>query len=344
MRVFVAARQALLMFQERAGYWTVERPLPVPEPLCLAADPAQPNRVYCGTGAQGLWHSDDAGDTWRAVGAGIGQTSVLSVAVSAVERANGFGAVYVGTEPSALYRSADGGDTWLEGTGLQNLASKPTWSYPPRPETHHVRQIGLDMHEPGKLFVCIENGALVISQDGGQTWADRTPDSPMDTHTIATHKDAPGRVYCCAGDGFGRRGRGYAQSHDGGVTWTHPDEGLDAQYGWGLAVDPGDPDTVLVSMAHDPQMAHNPMIAESFVYRRSGKGAWTQITDGLPEPKGTLAHVLATHPAQPGVFYAVSNRGLYVSRDAGQRFERLDVPWHDGLRFQHIQALTVMDA
>jgi photosystem II stability/assembly factor-like uncharacterized protein len=342
MSVFVATRQELVHFVHHAGQWSLERPLPVPEPLCFAVDPLRPERAYCGTASNGLWRSDDAGRTWRAVGAGIAHPAVLSVAVSAVERAGEWGVVYAGTEPSALYRSEDGGETWLEGPGLQDLPSKPTWSYPPRPETHHVRQIGLDLHHPGKLFVCIENGALVVSTDSGATWTDRTPDSPMDTHTIATHKDAPGRVYCCAGDGFVRAGHGYGESRDGARSWTYPDEGLSAQYGWGLAVDPGDPDTVLVSMAHDPQRAHNPMAAESFVYRRAGNGPWTPVTDGLPDSQGTLAHVLATSAAEPGAFYAVSNRGLYRSSDAGQHFERVDVPWPEHLRFQHIQALTIM--
>ena len=58
------------------------------------------------------------------------------MAVSAAD-----GAVYAGTEPSALYRSDDGGETWHELESLLELPSRPTWSFPPRPWTSHVRWI-----------------------------------------------------------------------------------------------------------------------------------------------------------------------------------------------------------
>lgn len=246
MKLFVCTSQQLLVYERQEGRWTLTTPLGDRAPQCVALDPSRPERVYCGTAQSGLWRSDDAGHTWTDASSGIPHQMVTSLVVSALEHGqDGGGVVYAGTEPSAVFRSGDGGQTWAELPGLQDLASKPTWSYPPRPETHHVRCIGLDAHEPGRLYVCVENGALVISQDGGQTWEDRVQDSPKDTHTIATHPDAPGRVYASAGDGFVAHGRGYGESRNGGRSWTYPSDGLDAHYGWGLAVDPGDPDTVL---------------------------------------------------------------------------------------------------
>jgi hypothetical protein len=61
---------------------------------------------------------------------------VYSLAVSPVD-----GAIYAGTEPSALFRSDDGGRTWRELRALLDLPSSPTWSFPPRPWTSHVRWI-----------------------------------------------------------------------------------------------------------------------------------------------------------------------------------------------------------
>lgn len=48
---------------------------------CIAADPADPRRVYVGTVDRGLYLSQDAGETWRQAGPGIGDPRVLSVAV-----------------------------------------------------------------------------------------------------------------------------------------------------------------------------------------------------------------------------------------------------------------------
>jgi hypothetical protein len=122
-------------------------------------------------------------------------------------------------------------------------------------------------------------------------------------------------------------GMGYVESRDGGDSWQRKGEGLSHHYLWGLAVHPADPDTILVSAAHGPGEAHNPRGANSAVYRRAGDQPWQQVTEGLPPEKGTLAFTLAASEAEPGVFYAVSNNGLYRSEDAGLSWQRLEVSW-----------------
>jgi len=39
-----------------------------------------------------------------------------------------------------------------------------------------------------------------------------------------------------------------------------------------------------------------------------------------------LSSVLAANQAEPGVFYAANNLGLYRSADAGRSWEQLDIP------------------
>lgn len=51
--------------------------------------------------------------------------------------------------------------------GLTKLPSASTWSFPPRPETHHVRWIGIDPHDAHHLYVAIEADVLVRSLDDG---------------------------------------------------------------------------------------------------------------------------------------------------------------------------------
>ena len=74
------------------------------------------------------------GDTFEDVP--LPEPDVFSVAVSAAD-----GAVYAGTEPSRLFRSRDGGESWEELVALQEIPSRPDWSFPPRPWTSHVRWI-----------------------------------------------------------------------------------------------------------------------------------------------------------------------------------------------------------
>src|SRR2546422_4364049 len=198
-KLYIATNGALAIVSQHNGEWAVGLQMVGSQPQCLAVDSQRPQQVYCGTFDQGLWRSENAGDSWEHVGAGIEHPSVTSVAVSLTERAGNYGVVYAGTEPSTLYRSEDGGSTWRELSALRSLPSAPTWSFPPRPYTSHVRAITLDPEIPGKLFVCIEAGALVQSSDAGETWADRVPDGPWDTHTLLVHTKAPGRLYSSAG-------------------------------------------------------------------------------------------------------------------------------------------------
>lgn len=340
IRLYLAMEEELLVVTHRNGRWQVDSPLAGVPMESVAADPLRPERLYCATFGRGLWRSGDAGLSWQPAGEGIAHTEVTAVAVSGIERAGEHGVVWAGTEPSALFRSEDGGESWQEQQGLRGLPSAPTWSFPPRPWTHHVRWITPDAAVAGRIFVCIEAGALIRSLDGGHSWEDRQPDSPRDTHTLRSHPLAPGRLYAAAGDGFMAPGSGYAESHDAGVTWQRFGTGLRHHYLWGVAVDPGNPETVVVSGARGPREAHNPTSAESTIYRRTGGGAWQEVRAGLPDPKGILRPVLAANEAEPGVFYLASNHGIFRSEDAGLTWERLAVAWPERFRHQHVQGLV----
>ena len=244
--------------------------------------------------------------------------------------------------------------------------SVPTWSFPPRPWTHHVRWIEPDPATAARIFVAIELGGVMKSEDGGRTWQDRKPGAKLDAHTLRVHPLAPGRVYEAAGDG-------YAESGDGGATWRSLDGGLGWTYLWGLAVDPADPDTVVLSASPGARHAHDadwgsggqrewagrraappglragpPPWAgyawhgpEAWLYRRVGDGPWQAVTEGLPGSRGTLAYVLATDASEPHVFYAAPwSDALYRSADGGRTWERLAVAWPEGYPVGRVTALA----
>jgi photosystem II stability/assembly factor-like uncharacterized protein len=316
----IIATPAALLIVRRGSAWAVHEHLRGRSSECVAVDPRDPARVYCGVAGSGLVRSRDGGRTWEPAGPAMEGRAVTAVAVARAGRDERFGTVYAGTEPSAVLRSDTGGDTWADLAGLRALPSAPAWSFPPRPHTHHVRWIEADASTEGRIFVAIEAGALVRTLDGGATWRDRVRGGPYDTHRAATHVLAPGRVYSAAGDG-------YFESTDAGASWTSPGDGLRHSYLVDLAVDPADPDTVVVSAAEGPFVAYGPQSAEAYVYRRSAGGRWEQAMSGLPEAGGTTASRFAADPAEPGVLYAAKNRGLFRSEDAGRRWNALDVPW-----------------
>lgn len=331
MSTLIIATEPALLIARHTSRWLVEDHLKDQSPESLAVDPRHPARVYVGTGGRGVWRSDDAGRTWGPVGAGISHDEITAVAVSPAER----GVVYAGTEPSAVFRSENGGETWSELSGLRSLPSSRSWAFPPRPETHHVRWIETDPVVAGRIFVAIEAGALVRTVDGGRTWLDRVRGGPIDTHSAATHPLAPGRVYAAAGDG-------YFESDDAGESWSRLVDGLRHRYLVGIAVDPGDPTTVVVSAASGPFVAYSPRRAEAYVYRKTARRQFEPAMEGLPDGQGTIASRLATNPDEPGVIFAANNHGLFQSADAGQTWRALEIPWPPRAFAHGVEALAVL--
>jgi len=293
------------------------------------------DRVLAGTADAGLFRSTDGGETFERVAGetlgpgGSGPDAVTAVATSPHDP----GVAWVGTEPSRVYRSADGGRTAEPVAGLTRVPSASEWSFPPRPDSHHVRWIAPCPADPDRWFVGVEAGALLLTPDGGETWVDRPEGSRRDNHALATHPDAPDRVYAAAGDGF-------AESRDRGRSWRVVDAGLDHGYVWGVAVDPGDPETVLASAASDAGAAHRR--GEAYLYRRTagrsdgspgGGGSsssprFERLDDrGMPTGEGTFRAVLASG-REPGEVWALHDAGLYRTGDAGDSFERVpaDLP------------------
>src|ERR671923_539426 len=117
-------------------------------PTCLAADPLVHGRVWSGTHRGGVFSSDDGGRSWQSVGL-VGRL-IMAIAASPVER----DVVWVGTEPSEVWRSTNAGATWEPTSRLETLPSSSEWSFPPRPDTHHVRWIACHPVEPERLWVC----------------------------------------------------------------------------------------------------------------------------------------------------------------------------------------------
>ena len=330
--LYAAMEDALLIATGGDGDWRAERRLGDSDGRfeCVAASPGAPERAFCGTFEDGLRRSEDGGETWERVSPDVIESdAVTSATVSPRDPDE----VWVGTEPSAVYRSTDGGDSWERKEGLTDLPSSSQWSFPPRPSTHHVRWIEVDPADPDHLYVGIEAGALVQTHDAGETWEDRVETSRFDNHSLTTHPDAPGRAYAAAGDG-------YAETTDGGEAWAHPQEGLDHRYVWSVAVDPGDPDTRLISAASGANAAHR--VGESYVYRKVGDDPWGRLDyEGLPTGDGVFRPVLAAGDT-PMEFYAASNRGLFRTADAGDTWSRLAVDWPEAFVDQTVRGFAVI--
>jgi photosystem II stability/assembly factor-like uncharacterized protein len=261
--------------------------------------------VYAGCRGGGVWRSDHEAATWRDLR--LPEQDVFSVAVSPAD-----GAVYTGCEPSMLFRSDDGGQSWRELESLRSIPSAPTWSFPPRPWTSHVRWIAPSPHEPGLLLLGIELGGLMWSDDAGKTWEDHRPGAKLDVHCLAWHPTARGRAYETGGDGT-------AWSRDGGRSWEPVDGGRDRNYSWALAVDPSDPDTWFASVSSGPFAAHSEGRADAYLYRWSDEGPWETIAG----PFFSMPYALRF--AGSSLYAGFSDGSVLVSEDRGASWREVQL-------------------
>jgi photosystem II stability/assembly factor-like uncharacterized protein len=322
VRLYAATGDCIARLDEAGGEWAVALSLRGSGAQCLAVDPSDAETVYAGLRAGGVRCTSDAGETW--VDCSPPEPGVFSLAVSAVD-----GAVYAGTEPSRLFRSDDRGQTWRELEALLDLPSRPTWSFPPRPWTSHVRWIAPSPHDADLLLVGIELGGLMRSTDRGESWQDHRPGAQPDVHSLAWHPRVPGRAYEAGGGGS-------AWSEDAGETWHRADEGRDRNYTWSVAVDPEDPDCWYVSASTGPYAAHGGGDPQARIYRRRDGKPWQALAGGLPEPLPAMPYALVA--AEGRLFAGLADGQLWESSDRGDTWRACSLR---GETLSELHALTV---
>jgi photosystem II stability/assembly factor-like uncharacterized protein len=319
-RLYAATGDGIARLDE-AGEWKAELSLAGSGAQCLAVDPGDPETVYAGLREGGVRRTDDGGRTW--VDLQLPEPGVFSLAVSVAD-----GAVYAGTEPSRLFRSDERGESWRELESLLDLPSQPTWSFPPRPWTSHVRWVAPSPHDADLLLVGIELGGLMRSTDGGATWQDHRPGAQPDVHSLAWHPRVPERAYEAGGGGA-------AFTVDAGETWQAADDGRDRHYTWSVAVDPEDPDLWYVSASTGPFAAHGRRDPQARIFRRRSDEPWQALAGGLPEPIPAMPYALVA--ADGRLFAGLADGQIWESRDRGDTWTRCAVGG-DPLRAVHALA------
>lgn len=299
--------------------WQVSTLLPGQRINCLAANPLNPEVVYAGTQGDGVLRSDDHGMSWRSVG--MAGHIVKSLAVSPHPPAT----VYAGTKPAGVFVSRNGGVRWAELEGFRR-ARRWYWLSPAEPPDLRAYVLGLAVSptDPNILVAGIEAGAVVRSEDGGQTWSGHCRGADRDCHALTFHVSHGEWVYEAGGGGP-------AVSRDGGRTWQHPTEGMrGCSYCMACAADPERPEVWYVSASPSfnlrkmaPQ-AHVEGDARAHIFRSWGGAEWEKLDGGLPQPLDYMAYSLLTDSGAPGRLYAgLSNGEVWHSVNYGDSWQKL---------------------
>jgi hypothetical protein len=301
-RLYAATGDGVVRLDEADDEWIVEAFLRGSGAQCLAVDAHDSDTVYAGLREHGVRRTQDGGRSW--FDCSLPEPGVFSLAVSAAD-----GAVYAGTEPSRLFRSDDRGESWRELDSLLDLPSRPTWSFPPRPWTSHVRWIAPSGHDADLILVGIELGGLMRSTDGGASWQDHRPGAQPDVHSLAWHPRVRDRAYEAGGGGA-------AFSDDAGETWQPADDGRDRHYTWSVAADPDEADLWYVSASTGPFAAHGRGDPQARIYRRRGAEPWQALGGGLPDPLPAMPYALVAHDGR--LFAGLADGQIWASTDRGE--------------------------
>ena len=262
--------------------------------FAIAVSPLDPTIVLVGTGSGTLYRSTDAGNTWAAVGHGLGR-GVLTIQYSPFKA----GLVYAGTRGAGLWKSADGGATWAKQAGI------PAGT---------VRSLGFAK----SLTLAGADGGLFSSRDGA-TWAPYLSFAPLNLSAIAVAAvNDPPKFLAGADASRGDETLPLFVSQDGGTSWNN-------------VKSLGSSTMVGAAAAGAPSGASRPVVvgtnAGAFL-SGDGGSTWGQVA-GLPAIDFTAAAYVANHADR---FYIASDGGgtqsggLWSTADSGQSFRSLASP------------------
>jgi len=242
-------------------------------------------------------------------------------------------------------------DVWPDnpmGWGAAELKYRFNWNFP----------LMFSPHDPDTLYAA--GNVLFKTTDEGQTWQ---PISGDLTRNIKEKQQSSGGPITQDNTSVEYYGTIFAIAeslHEPGVIWTGSDDGLvqltrDGGASWRDVTPRGLPKEIQVNSieAHPFEPGGLYLAATAYkrddfrpyLFRTTDYGrSWKKITDGLPAQEFT--RVVRADPERPGLLFAGTERGAWVSTDDGRSWQRLQlnlpvVPVTDlAIKGDHLAAAT----
>jgi photosystem II stability/assembly factor-like uncharacterized protein len=263
---------------------------------------ARDDVLLAGSYGNGLFRSDDGGESWLRVDAGLTAPALRCFAEEPG------GGLLAGTEPARMFRSDDRGASWSELDGVTRIEGHERWFLPYSPRAGAVRNIHAT---PGRLLASVEVGGLLRSEDGGATWTCEPIIAAEDIHVITGHPDDPDRLFAALGTasvtrrGGGRLG-GVARSRDGGASW----EKVENEYTRAVIVPPARPDLLLAAPALRVGASGRIVVSPD------QGDTWEPASAGVEVPMPDMVERFVAAPG--GDVWAICSRGRLLRATPGE--------------------------
>lgn len=314
-RLIVGTVDGLFMLErEEKGWREAGRALEGAAVSAVAQLPS--GTLLAATHGLGVARSTDDGATWAWSNEGLPQFDLWSARGGVIV---GEEVALVGSMPAHLMISRDDGLSWTELPALREVESFPHWFFPPPPRLGHVKEIVIDRD---RLFVGIEVGALLVSDDGGRSFRDLKVDpDPVecDMHRLLVDPRQPDRMVTAVGL------VGLVRTEDGGAIWTRDPSLKEMEYPDGLVLHPGQPDLLFMAVGVGwPPTWYRKRRAQGKIARsRDGGRNWERLLGGLPDGQRALFSALSINTRTGGfdLFAADTDGQVYESRDGGDRWK-----------------------
>jgi hypothetical protein len=306
--------------------------------LHAVAEPAQPRELLAAVDhpvwGSHIHRSSDGGEHWASLDATPQHpprrhpqslNSIWHLAWSPDGRR-----LYAGIDPAGLFVSDDRGASWRDLPALNEHETRGAWE--PSRGLFALHSICVDRQDPAHLVVGISAGGVYRSVDAGESWRaanegvraenlpERFPVAGHNVHRVVMHPLDGRRLYRQCYNGTYR-------SDDGGGTWIEITGDLPSDFGYAIACDPFDPDTVF-QIPESSSHLRTTVDGKLRVYRSTDAGhSWRSASAGLPQQHAyvtVLRDAMDADAQAPGqVAFGTSSGHVFLTRDHGDGWELL---------------------
>jgi photosystem II stability/assembly factor-like uncharacterized protein len=138
----------------------------------------------------GIIRSTDMGKNWSRTNLQVGEVMDINI----VNQSTAYAVVF----PSLIFKSTDNGNTWtkISDIPLQNTTNVSDEDIP----SPYVMAIAVDPRDPSKLYVGLNPGGIMMSENGGETWQPYSFGMPAEIviTDIEVDQAHPGVIYAAS--------------------------------------------------------------------------------------------------------------------------------------------------